>query len=410
MKILHVSYSDAQGGAATSVRRLHESFLKNNYNSWLFVLNKIFSRKNVLTLDNAFDLFFYLIKKKVSKFFCKLFKIFSKTDYSISFFSGSTLQYVKRIKPDIVNLHWICNETLSIEELPKIGKPVVWTMLDMWPFLGAQHIDLEYKNQSYWRNENFKKNFYFDINYWVFKRKLKSFNFDFELVAISNWLANKASESVLFRNKKISVIPCLLDFDEWNLLEKKSSRKKLNIDLNKKVILFSSAAGSSSQRKGFNFLINILKSLEKKILNDIHLIFIGNLNKKILKDLNISFSEFNNFFFGDPKILNIIYSSADLTIMPSLVEPFGQVALESAACNVPTLAFRNTGLEDLIIHKKNGYLANYLDIDDLIFGFNWCLDDYNNNIISKNCRKLAKEKFSEDVVVSQYNQIYLKLM
>ena len=410
MKILHVNYSDAQGGAATSVRRLHESFLKNNYNSWLFVANKVFLGKNVLTFNNSFDVIFYLIKKKISKIFCKLLKIFSKTDYSISFFYGSTLKYIKNIQPDIINLHWICNETISIEELPKINKPIVWTMLDMWPFLGAEHIDLEYNKQSYWKDKNFKNNFYFDINYWVFKRKLKSFNFDFELVAISNWLANKASESLLFRNKKISVVPCLLDFDQWKYIDKKFARKKLNIDINKKFILFSAAAGSSNQRKGFSFLINILKSLEKKKLDDIHLLFIGNLNKNDLKGVKVSFSEFNNFFFGNPKILNIIYSSADLTIMPSLVESFGQVALESAACNVPTLAFRNTGLEDLIIHKKNGYLANYLDLDDLIFGFNWCLDYCNNQLISKNCRKLAIEKFSDKVIIPRYNKIYSKLI
>ena len=31
MRILHINYSDSKGGAATSVRRLHASFLKNNY-------------------------------------------------------------------------------------------------------------------------------------------------------------------------------------------------------------------------------------------------------------------------------------------------------------------------------------------------------------------------------------------
>ena len=409
MRILHINYSDSKGGAATSVRRLHASFLKNNYDSWLFVTHKFFSEKNVLTFDNSLDKISNFIKKIFSKCFCKFYKIFNNNiDYSIAYFSTNTKKYINQIQPSVINLHWICNETLSIEELPKINKPLVWTILDMWPFLGAQHIDLEKASQRYWNDKNFKDNLFFDINSWVFKRKFKSFNFDFELIAISNWLANKANESLLFKNKTISVIPCLLDFDQWSPLEKIEARKKLNLNFNKKFILFSSAAGSSDKKKGFNYLVKILKNC--KNLNDLHLIFIGNLNQKDLEGLNISYSQYNNFFFGDPKVLKVIYSCADLVIMPSIVEAFGQVALEAAACNVPTLAFSNTGLEEILKHKTNGYLADYLNFEDLTYGFNWCLNDYNNKLISSNCRLMAIEKFSDKLIISKYNNIYKKLI
>ena len=411
MRILHINYSDSKGGAATSVRRLQKSFLKNNYDSWLFVAHKFFLDKNVLTFDNTFDRINNHIKKIFSKIFCKFFKIFNyDLDYSISYFSSSTKKYINKIKPNIINLHWICNETLSIEELPKINRPLVWTMLDMWPFLGAQHIDLDQLTQKYWNDRNYKDNFFFDINTWVFKRKLNSFNFDFELIAISNWLANKAKESVLFKNKKISVIPCLLDFDQWLPLEKKEARKKLklNIYLNKKFILFSSAAGSSDKKKGFSYLVKILKNC--KNLKDFHLIIIGKLNKKDLEGLNISYSQFDNFLFGDPKVLNTIYSCADLVIVPSIIESFGQVALEAAACNVPTLAFSNTGLEEIIKHKTNGYLANYLNFEDLTYGFHWSLNDENNKLLSSNCRIMAIKKFSDKLIISEYDNIYKKLI
>jgi len=409
MRILHINYSDSKGGAATSVRRLHASFLKNNYDSWLFVTHKFLSEKNVITFDNFFDKIKNFLKRISSKIFCKFFKIFNNNiDYSIAYFSSNTKKYINQIQPSVVNLHWICNETLSIEELPKIKKPLVWTILDMWPFLGAQHIDLDQVYKKYWNNKNYKDNFFFDVNSWVFSRKLNSFNFDFELIAISNWLANKAKESLLFKNKTISVIPCLLDFDQWSPLEKKQARKILNLNLNKKFILFSSAAGSSDKKKGFNYLVKILKNC--KNLKDFHLIFIGNLNLKDLEGINISYSQYNNFFFGDPNILKIIYSCADLIIMPSIVEAFGQVALEGAACNVPTLAFSNTGIEEILKHKINGYLADYLNFEDLTYGFNWSLNDVNNKFISNNCRSMAFEKFSDKLIISKYNNIYKKLI
>ena len=43
--------------------------------------------------------------------------------------------------------------------------------------------------------------------------------------------------------------------------------------------------------------------------------------------------------------------------MPSRIEAFGQVALEAGSCSLPTISFRNTGVEDIVDHKKNGYLA-----------------------------------------------------
>ena len=45
-------------------------------------------------------------------------------------------------------------------------------------------------------------------------------------MAISNWIAEKARQSILFKNKKIVVIPCCLDFDKWAPKNKDVSKKK----------------------------------------------------------------------------------------------------------------------------------------------------------------------------------------
>ena len=52
-------------------------------------------------------------------------------------------------------------------------------------------------------------------------------------------------------------------------------------------------------------------------------------------------------------------------IVPSKLETFGQTATEAMACGTPVVAFNNTGLSDIVEHKKNGYLAELLDINDL---------------------------------------------
>ena len=94
--------------------------------------------------------------------------------------------------------------------------------------------------------------------------------------------------------------------------------------------------------------------------------------------------------------------------MPSLIEAFGQVALE-AACNVPSVIFGNTGIEEIIDHKINGYVAKYKSSDDLYEGIKWCLEDKNLNTLKLNCRNIAKKKFDNLFVVDKYLSLYKSL-
>ena len=62
-----------------------------------------------------------------------------------------------------------------------------------------------------------------------------------------------------------------------------------------------------------------------------------------------------------------LYNAGDVMVVPSKMETFGQTALESITCGTPVVAF-NTGLSDIIDHKENGYLAEFLNVKDLFCG------------------------------------------
>ena len=108
--------------------------------------------------------------------------------------------------------------------------------------------------------------------------------------------------------------------------------------------------------------------------------------------------------------LRLIYSASDLLIAPSRIEAFGQIVLEAGACELPCVTFDSIGTADIISHKEDGYLANYLDINDLIDGIRFCLDDKNHNKISKNIRSKIINNFSYDVVAKKYKVIYRDLI
>jgi glycosyltransferase involved in cell wall biosynthesis len=404
MKILHINYSDLRGGAAVALNRLHNSFLKKKINSWLLVNEKISKDKKIIGLNNIYDFFVILIKKLFIKIFNKILKSNVGEFYSLNYFSSKTLARINNLKPDIVHLYWINNEMISIDEIAQIKQPFVWTILDMWPFSGVEH----YNRDSVF---NKKKNFSLIkiLNNYIKKKKFFSFKRDFEVIAISKWLANKAKKSSLFKNKVIHQIPLGLDFTVWKPINKIKARRDLNFDSKKKYIIFSSTNGTSDARKGFDIFlkaINLLK-INKSLL---HLIIIGKLDHgHDLLSNQIEYTVFKGFFFNSHKKLIKFYSACDLLIAPSIQEAFGQVALEASSCNLPTVAFDKTGFADIIRHKKNGYLAKFHDIEDFAKGVDWFLKK-NNKKTNNKIRKYVKNKFSINLITDKYKNIYLKIL
>ena len=403
MKILHISYSDLKGGAAIASNRLHNGFLKKKINSWLLVNERISNGKNIIGLNNVYDFFFFLIKKLFIKILNKMLRSNVGEFYSLNYFNSKTLTRINSLKPDIVNLHWVNNEMISIEEIANIKQPFVWTILDMWPFSGVEHYNQNSKNVK-------RKNFSFSkiLNDNILNRKKIFAKCNFEVIAISKWLAHESKKSFLFKNKVIHQIPLGLDFKIWKPINKIKARTDLNFDKKKKYIIFSSTNGTSDVRKGFDIFLKAINLL-KINKNFLHLIIIGKLeHHRDLLSYKIEYTVFESFFFNTHKELIKLYSASDLLVAPSIKEAFGQVALEASSCNLPTVAFNKTGFADIIRHKKNGYLAKFHDIKDFARGVDWFLKirkKKNNKI-----RSYVQNKFSIDLITSKYKNIYSKIL
>ena len=404
MKVLHIGYSDSNGGANIAMMRLHQSLIKQNIDSKVLVAEKLSDDPNVFGPTKSLEIIINDIKKilvRQKKYIFKNTEIYS---HSINFFKSPILKKINEINPDIVNLHWVNNELLSIGQIGRIKKPVVWTFLDMWPMCGGEHYTetLFYKN-GYIKNNN-QNNLLFDLNYYLWKKKMKNWNTEsIKVVCISDWLKNKAKESLLFKKSNIYKINCDIDPDIWKPIDKNKSREILNLPKDKKLLLFVSTNGVNDLRKGFKFIDNSIKKiLEKR--NDLELIIIG--RKKGIEKKPYKFRVIENISGQNVNELRLLYSACDILLAPSLMEAFGQVASEASSCRTPTLAFKDTGLTDIIEHKKNGYLSNYLDQDDFTNGLNWLLTNLENENLEENCIKIIEEKFSHFAISKKYIEIY----
>jgi glycosyltransferase involved in cell wall biosynthesis len=409
MKILHLSTSDLDGGGARAAYRLHTGLKAQSLDSRMLVRAKqstdwtVIAEKSLLTK----------LSPPLSGLPLKQYPLARPGMFSSQWIPDLIAPHVRQINPDIVHLHWVCNGFLRIETLSHLSKPIVWTLHDMWPFTGGCHYAgecLEYMRScgSCPQLLSNKKN---DLSNWVWKRKTHSWkNLKHVIVSPSVWLAECAQASTLFKHSRIEVIPHGLDLNKFKPIDQTLARNILNLPPNKKLILFGASPGATGHsRKGLHLLQAALQKLSQtSLMEDKELVVFGTSQFESLPDLG--FKAHNIGTFQDDISLSLVYSAADVMIVPSTQEAFGQTASESLACGTPVVAFAATGLKDIVTHKKNGYLAKPFQVDDLAQGIAWVLEEDSHHFqLSLNARQQAESDFSLELQASRYISLYKSL-
>ncbi|MCP3929873.1 MAG: glycosyltransferase, partial [Bacteroidetes bacterium] len=311
---------------------------------------------------------------------------------------------------DIVILHWVGKEMLSIAEIGKINKPIIWRLADQWAFCGAEHYTLSEKDKRYIdkylttnRNRNEKG---FDINRWTWKRKIKHwYNKPMTIVTGSNWLADCAKSSYLFKNKRVEVIPSGLDMNSYKPVDKKVARQILNLPMNKKLILFGSMGANIDKRKGFHLLQPALKYLKKNSNIDMATVIFGASMPKFAPDFGMP--SYYLSVLQDEWSLVLAYSAADVFVLPTMHDNLPYTIIESMACSTPCVSFRIGGLPDIIDHDINGFLATPFNTEELAEGIQTIIEnDTLREEMSTNSRQKALEEYDVNIQVNKYLQLF----
>ena len=405
MKIIHLSHSDILGGASRATNRVHQMLTNNGIKSSIWVDIKKSDDPEIVGPESNIQKYFNSMKQHLRFPVNKLLKSNLYGMHSPSILSSSWLKKINASDADIIHLHWIQGEMLSIKEISEIKKPLVWTFHDMWPFCGSEHYPdyIRYKEGYNYKNKP-KENYGIDIDRFIWLKKNKYFDNKIRIVCISEWLKNKAKASFLFKKNLFNVIPCTINTKEWLPINKKISQNNLKISSKQKVFLFSCSTGTLDKRKGFDTILKIFNS--KKYLKKNYLVIIlGNVHKKDLKKIKFKNIIIDKFYMGNSLILRKLYSAADILLMPSTLEAFGQTAIEAGSCNIPTVGFMNTGVQDSITHKKTGYIAKFSDIKDFSRGIEWCLKNINKLGITT--RKEIIDRFDYREIAKQYEKLYI---
>ncbi|HEY9706927.1 MAG TPA: glycosyltransferase family 4 protein [Oculatellaceae cyanobacterium] len=410
MKILHLAMHEGSG-AGRAASRLHLGLLNEKIDSSVLVLQKGTDYQSVNKLDEQTVLLKKIQEKLLGKYLSQIWG--RNTTFSINATPSLIENRIKNFNASLINLHWVGWEYVRIEELTNLRVPLVWTLQDMWPFTGGCHYSEEcdrYTN-SCGACPQLRSGKESDLSRWVWQRKAKAWkDINLTVVAPSSWIAKCASNSSLFRERPVEVIPFCLDTEQYKPIDQQKARELLNLPQDKQLVLFGALSATKDRRKGFHLLLPALQNLSKSGWRDrIELVVFGSDEPK--NPIDLGFKAHYLGSLSDDLSLAQVYSAADVMIAPSIQESFGQTGSESLACGTPVIAFDGTGLKDIVDHQQNGYLVRPFEIEDLAQGIAWVLGDKErHHKLCIQAREKAEREFSLEVQARRYLSLYSELL
>lgn len=405
-EVLHIATYESFGGAARASKRIYHALKTWPILCHMFTLLKTSEDESIFVVQpkDPHEQLKYIHQILKSNQKQKLGKNVILESYGE--ISAGIIDKLNAHQAKIVHLHWI-NNLLSIKDIGKINKPIVWTLHDMWPFSGSEH--LSYDPDAFFYGDSTKitsnvnqslETFRFKQEYWHQQK--------FTLVAPSHWLADCARRSILFNNCEISVIPCPIDYTFWSPQNTRNSRVRFNFDINKKQILFIGQNLINDPNKGWDLLQEVLNTLFKTREIEFELVVVGHSGQLIT---NCPYTVHSLGEILEDEILIELYSAVDLLVVPSRFEAFSQVTLEAQSCGLPVVGFNIGGIPDILIHKKTGWISAAFELVDFSEGIRWILkeDGLAKNLGSAG-RKNVIEKFSSEKVAQQYYELYQQII
>lgn len=417
MRVLLINTSERIGGAAVACHRLMEALKSNGVKAKMLVRDKQTDRLTVVALKG----FKWL---QVWRFLWERFCIWAANGFGNkeNLFTvdiantGVDVTSLPEFKEaDIIHLHWINQGMLSLGDIRRIlesGKPVVWTMHDMWPCTGICHhartcvkYQTECTHCQYLAGGGSRK----DLSYKIFKKKKELYkDHNIAFVTCSRWLRNLSERSSLLKGQDVTNIPNPINTNQFRPSDKREARKRLGLPEEGKLILFGSVK-ITDKRKGFDYMIDscrLLAEQHPEAKEDWGVVVFGNNSKELAELLPLKAYSLN--YVADENRITDVYNAVDTYVTPSLEENLPNTIMEAMACGVPCVGFNVGGISEMISHLQNGYVANYRDAQDFANGIHWVLEGNNTAKLGLAARHKVEKEYSEDTIAHRYIEVYNK--
>jgi glycosyltransferase involved in cell wall biosynthesis len=409
MKVLICSYSHTEGGAARAAFKHFEALLAFGIDAEFWSAKYRFNKSGIYQASSRFNIIINFVKRQIARLIIHIFFTNSGSFKSLGLFSAIDIRDINQSDFDVVNLHWVCGELLSVRDIANISKPIVWTLHDMWVFMGIEHYQggeiverLCRDNEDPYVNASSSR-----LAMWAWLRKFQLWQKPIPLVLSSRWMLGKAQASSMVGKWPLFIIPNAIDLNFYREVEMVHARQKFNLPLDKKIVLFGAAGGLSDFRKGGDLLLEAMQVIASQV-PDAHLVVFGGVNNLPVDKPNCSFEITNLGPISDGSLLPLLYSAANVLAVPSREDNLPLTAVEAHACGCPIVAFDIAGLKDIVENGVTGFLTFAFDPGAFGMAISNILlaSELETQKMRSECRIRAEKLWSNDAVVPMYLKAY----
>ena len=374
------------GGAATAAKRLHEQLLQRNVESnFYYRLND----KRV-QLDDSFRCVEFRkprsgvwgtidkrLRRRREKIIHRLYDghIAGRQDgletFSMADLPEPTSLDWAAINADVVHLHWMsffADYPSFFMSIPD-SVPLVWTLHDMNAFTGGCHYSggCERFVGGCGACPQILNEHAGDVSEFSFRSKRRALKRKtIHVITPSQWLGDLAKQSGIWpEGTTFDTLHYGLDLDLFQPVSKQQARLELGVMGEKTLIAFG-AEDINCQRKGVQHLLAALMQLDDK--SAVECLMFGSGALDVLDDL----PHIHQMGYVDSlERQSLIYSAADMVVVPSLEDNQPQVGLESLACGTPVVGFNAGGIPEYVRPGETGLLAEVGNSSDLSKQIGW---------------------------------------
>lgn len=412
MRVLLINTSEQIGGAAIASHRLMEALKDNGIKAKLLVRDKQTDEVTVVPLRKSWRNLWNFLWERIVIWKANRFRKHQLFAVDIANTGTDITGLPEFQQADVIHLHWVNQGMLSLKNLRAIlasGKPVVWTMHDMWPITGICHhaetcrLYTTHCHTCPLLLRGHPK----DLSYKVFEQKRQLYATGrLTFIACSRWLEGLARQSALTQGHPVTNIPNPINIRVFRPLDRQQIRQRLGLPSDKYLLLFSSMK-ITDKRKGIDYLVEACRLLSQNypdFSRRLAVVVMG----KASEEYNglFPFPVFSLSYRSGEKEIADVYNAVDLFVTPSLMENLPNTIMEAMACGIPCVGFHIGGIPQMIDHLHNGYVAQYKSADDLANGIFWSLNDGDYPRLSEEARRKVVTNYSAAVIARQYIQVY----
>ena len=409
MRVLIINTSERTGGAAVAAHRLMDALNNNGVKAKMLVRDKETDQLTVSSLPQSWRQQWNFLWERFVVWTHLHFRREHLFEIDIAICGTDITKLPEFQEADIIHLHWINQGMLSLKNIRKIlesGKPVVWTMHDIWPATaichycrGCEQYQVECTKCPLLPGGSMAKRI------WNQKQRMLAGQC-ITFVCCSEWLAGEAKKSALLAEQRIVSIPNAIDSRVFCPQNKQQARQTLGLPVDRRIILFVSQR-VTDPRKGMNYFVEAIQKLVQQhpeMRENTGVAILGGHAEEVASQLALQ--SYPLGYISDPQRIVSVYNAADVFVLPSLEDNLPNTLMEAMACGVPCVSFRVGGIPEMIDHRLNGYVAHPCDAGDLAYGIHFVLAEADYDALSHECVKKVARCYSQQSVANRYIEEY----